>query len=118
MSVSEPTKPARKIDYNMHAGLFQGRGRHRGKGLEFRGFSSAALAIQFAVEEMHPSHSPGAILEVDEDRFDMHEILALYHDARYPLVRTVKKSTRAQPIESPPAQRFQRMSTATLRVRL
>lgn len=112
------TKRARKIDYNARAGLFQGRGRHRGKGLQFRGFGSAALAIQFAVEDMHPSHSPGAILEVDEDRFDMLEILAFYHDAHYPFVRTVSKSDNVQPIETQSPQRFQRMSAAAVKVRV
>ena len=116
MSDVNPIKAARRVDYDAHAGLFQGRGHHRGKGLEYRGFDSAALAIQFAMEDMHASHALGAILEVDEDRFDMNEIAALYHDARYPLVRKHRVLAPSQkPVQ---IGRFERMSTATLRARL
>ena len=76
------------FDFSAHAGLYEGNGGHRRKGLAYRGFPSAALAIQFAIEEMPRGHGVGAVLEVDEERFSMTEIIALYDSPRFPLPRS------------------------------
>lgn len=75
------------FEFGARAGLYEGNGGHRRKGLAYRGFSNAALAVQYAMEEMPPSHAVGAVLEVDEQRYTMLEVVALYDGARYPLIR-------------------------------
>ena len=84
-----PAKPRdfAGFDYDAPAGLYEGNGGRRRKGLAYRGFTSAALAISFAIEEMPTSSIMGAILEVDEERYSMAEVLALYESTRFPLPR-------------------------------
>jgi hypothetical protein len=79
-----------KFNYDGRADLYPGRGKHRGKGLGYRRFDRAASAIQYAVEEMPPSQAVGTVLEVDEQRFTMNEIAALYQRPGYPLRRIPK----------------------------
>jgi hypothetical protein len=77
-----------KFNYEGRADLYPGRGKHRGKGLGYRRFDQAASAIQYVIEEMPPSQAIGTVLEVDEQRFTMNEIAALYQRPGYPLRRT------------------------------
>jgi hypothetical protein len=79
-----------QFNYEGRADLYPGRGKHRGKGLGYRRFDRAASAIQYAVEEMPPSQAIGTVLEVDERRFTMNEIAALYQRSAYPLRRAPK----------------------------
>ena len=88
-----------KFNFDGRADLYPGRGKHRGKGLGYRRFDSAARAIQYAVEEMPPSQAIGTVLEVDEQRFTMDEITALYQRAGYPLRRTARVSAAVEAVK-------------------
>ena len=44
-------------------------------------------AIRFAIEELPPEFLLGALLEVDEERYDGDGIRQLYESTDYPLVR-------------------------------
>jgi hypothetical protein len=50
-------------------------------------FARAADAIRFAIEELPPALLLETCLEVDEERFDRHEIRRLYESDEYPLTR-------------------------------
>lgn len=71
------------FDYEAAAELYtaQSRARRRG-GMSYRRFDRAGDAIRFAVEEL-PTTMNSAYLEVDDGRFDMEAIRALYRDAGY-----------------------------------
>ena len=84
---STAAKSSGTFDFDGRADLYPGRGKHRGKGLGYRRFDRAARAIQYAVEEMPVAQAIGTVLEVDEQRFTMNEITALYQRAGYPLRR-------------------------------
>jgi hypothetical protein len=83
------------FNYEGRADLYPGRGKNRGKGLGYRRFDSAALAIQYAIEEMPASQAMGTVLEVDEQRFTMDDITALYQRQAYPLRRTARAKPEA-----------------------
>ncbi len=51
------------------------------------GSDSAAEAIRFTIEELPPQNLVGAVMEVDEARFDHKDIRALYAQEGYPLAR-------------------------------
>ncbi len=53
----------------------------------YRRFNSAAEAIRFTIEELPPQNLVGAVMEVDEARFDHKDIRALYAQDGYPLAR-------------------------------
>jgi hypothetical protein len=50
-------------------------------------FARAADAIRFAIEELPPALLLDTCLEVDEEKFDRHEIRRLYESDEYPLAR-------------------------------
>jgi len=76
------------FDYDAPAELFPARGRGARRGaVTYRRFDSAADAIRFAIEELDPALLLGAILEVDELRFDGVAIRNLYASDGYPLKR-------------------------------
>lgn len=75
------------FDYAAPAELYPGRNPSRSRSLRYRRFETAAEALRFLVEEMPPEFRRGAVLEVDEERFEGAHIGALYDAAAYPLAR-------------------------------
>jgi hypothetical protein len=76
------------FDYGAPAELFPSKGKgSRQKAVSYRRFESAAVAIQYAIEELEPDKLAGAILEIDEDRYDDVAIRNLYASDEYPLPR-------------------------------
>ncbi len=76
------------FDYRAEAELFPKRYRKpRRHPIGYRRFTHAADAIRFAIEELPPEFLMGALLEVDEERYDVHGIRRLYESLDYPLVR-------------------------------
>jgi hypothetical protein len=76
------------INYHASADLFT---KHSGMNVRqkttYRRFSSAADAINFAVEHLTPDLLESALLEVDEERFTANQIRSFYDDAAFPLQR-------------------------------
>ena len=76
------------FDYSAEAELFPLKSRKFNRGpVGYRRFTSAAEAVRFAIEELHPDFLRGASLEVQEERFDRNGIRRLYESDAYPLVR-------------------------------
>ncbi len=76
------------FDYSAEAELFPLKSRNFNRGpVGYRRFASAAEAVRFAIEELHPDFLRGASLEVQEERFDHNGIRRLYESDAYPLVR-------------------------------
>lgn len=76
------------FDYDAPAELFPSkRGGSRAKIISYKRFASAGAAIQYAIEELEPEKLSGAVLEVNEDRFDELAIKDLYASDDYPLQR-------------------------------
>jgi hypothetical protein len=81
------------FDFQAPAELFPARGRRKGRQtVSYKRFDSAAFAIRFAMEELDADLLPGAILEIDEERYDDQAIRDLYASAAYPLKRAVAPS--------------------------
>jgi len=59
----------------------------RGRNTNYRRFSTAAEAIRFAMEELPASLLVGAVMEVEEVRFDHRALRELYSCDAYPLDR-------------------------------
>lgn len=77
------------FDYNASAELFPSMGTgFRRKMVSYKRFDSAAVAIRYAMEELAPDKLAGAVLEVDEVRYDDTAIKELYASSEYPLQRT------------------------------
>jgi hypothetical protein len=76
------------FDYAAPAELYHPTGRSRKAALSFRRFATSALAIKFAIEDVSAAYRGGAVLEVNEVRFDAAVILQLYESAAFPLLRT------------------------------
>jgi hypothetical protein len=76
------------FDYDAPAEVFMTRGfATRKSPVTYRRFDTAAEALRFAVEELPAPLLVGAVLEVQEDRFDHQAIRDLYSRSRYPLPR-------------------------------
>jgi hypothetical protein len=76
------------FDYSAEAELFPLKSRKFNRGpVGYRRFTSAAEAVRFAIEELHPDLLRGASLEVQDERFDRNGIRRLYESDAYPLVR-------------------------------
>ena len=77
-----------KFDYAAPAELFAGasRGFSR-RPVQYRRFPSGAEAVRYAIEVLPAELLVGAVLEVDEDRFDGKQIRDLYDSQEYPLRR-------------------------------
>ena|ERR1700674_5823072 len=79
---------AKTFDYGSEAELYHPRSRTaRRQPVGYRRFIAAADAIRFAIEDLPPALLRGAVLEVDEKRYDSHGIRRLYGSAGYPLPR-------------------------------
>ena len=79
---------ANAFDYGAPAELFPSKGKgFRRNMVSYRRFESAAVAIRYAVEELEPDKLAGAVLEIDEDRYDDVAIRDLYASDGYPLPR-------------------------------
>lgn len=55
--------------------------------VSYKRFDTAAEAIRYAVEDLSPDLLVGAVMEVDEERFDSEAIMNLYASSGYPLPR-------------------------------
>jgi hypothetical protein len=76
------------FDYSAEAELFSLKSRKFNRGpVGYRRFTSAAEAVRFAIEELHPDLLRGASLEVQDERFNRDGIRRLYESDEYPLVR-------------------------------
>ncbi|WP_295559481.1 hypothetical protein [uncultured Hyphomicrobium sp.] len=76
------------FDYGAPAELFPSKGKgFRRKLVSYKRFVSAAAAIQYAIEELEAEKLAGAVLEVNEERFDDVAIRNLYASEDYPLKR-------------------------------
>jgi hypothetical protein len=80
------------FDFHSPAELFPSRNKQGRSQVRYRRFNTAAEAIQFAVELMSPAAMLGAYLEVNEKRFGLPEIQALYAHPAYPFKRTQKQA--------------------------
>ena len=77
------------FDYRAGAELYSGHaGMKARKKIGYRRFPQAAEAIRFAIETLSPELLHGAMLEVNEERFNASEIRRLYDDGDYPLPRS------------------------------
>jgi hypothetical protein len=87
-SYASPPRAKDKFDYTAPAEVFMTRGKPmRRLPVTYRRFSTAAEAIQYAIEEVPAPLLIGAVMEVSEERFDHLAIRELYDGAGYPLVR-------------------------------
>jgi hypothetical protein len=76
------------FDYTAEAELFPARARGmKRQAVSYMKFESAADAVRYAIEVLDPTLLMGAVLEVDEQRFDSNAIKNLYADANYPFKR-------------------------------
>ena len=76
------------FNYRAEAELFPKHSRKtRRPPIAYRRFTHAAHAIRFAIEELPPELLLGALLEVDEERYNGDGIRRLYESMDYPLVR-------------------------------
>jgi hypothetical protein len=93
-TINRVREPVRKqmersseLDYGAPAELFPCRIKNGPGQIKYKRFETAAEAIRFVVEDVPASALRGAYLEVDEARFERHEIQRLYDSAAYPLCR-------------------------------
>jgi hypothetical protein len=86
------------FDYLAQAELFPARPRgFRRLDISYKRFESAADALRYAIEELPPGLLLGAILEVDEERYDHLAIRSLYESSNYPHAREGQSAlTRAR----------------------
>ena len=77
------------FDFNAPAELFPSRSRNGNRPMGYRRFAKAADAVRFAIEQLTPELLAGALLEVEEERFDCKGIQRLYGRVDYPLVRRI-----------------------------
>ena len=75
------------FDYSATAELFPRRGNRGSTGVSYRRFGNAAEALRYAIEDMPAALLKGAMLEVNEQRFNAEEIDELYRAESYPLER-------------------------------
>lgn len=75
------------IDYAATAEFYFSAAYRKSQGMKYRRFASVAEAVQYVAEDLAPAALKGSLLEVDEQRFEGADILALYTDRSYPLTR-------------------------------
>jgi hypothetical protein len=81
-----------KVDYSAEAELFPARRRSPKVG--YKRFPSAALAIQFAIENLPNELLLGSFLEFGEERFGAEGIRKLYESDLYPFSRAEKEKAK------------------------
>lgn len=83
------------FDFTASAELYPAKGRgQRGQHVSYKRFDTAADAIRYAIEDLEPQLLIGAVLEVDDERFDGVAIRSLYASPLYPLERGVPRENR------------------------
>jgi hypothetical protein len=85
-----PAQPSDDFDYSAPAEIFMTharQARRHATTTTYRRFQSAAEAIRYAIEEIPPPLLVGAVMEVQEERFDHAGIRGLYAQSGYPLAR-------------------------------
>lgn len=76
------------FNFDAPAEIFAVRGRRpRGQPMIYRKFPTGAEAVRHAVEVLDSDTRRGAIVEIDDARFGVADIEALYHSSDYPLER-------------------------------
>ncbi|AMN41749.1 hypothetical protein [Rhodoplanes sp. Z2-YC6860] len=75
------------FDYDAPADLFPARSRTGQRPVGYRRFSTAAAAIQFAVEQMPREFLDGTVMESGDERSDGSRIRDLYDSKDYPLTK-------------------------------
>lgn len=86
-----------EFDFQAAAELFPPRGRQLARQVvSYKRFDNAALAIRYAIEELDPMLLAGAILQVEDDRYDGNTMRNLYASAAYPLERGVNAKSSSQ----------------------
>lgn len=79
-----------KFNYHAPAELYPSRRFAKSSQSLYRRFGTATDAIQHLMEELPSLAVAGAILEVDENRYDGAAIRRLYESSDYPLPRRAK----------------------------
>lgn len=74
-----------EFDFEAPAEVFARRGGRTSRHpVTYRRFDTGADAVRFAIEELPLELLAGAVIEVEESRFDATDIRALYDSPRYP----------------------------------
>ena len=77
------------VDYAAAADLYpRATTSSRSRPVGYRRFDTTAEALRYAIEEMPAAHLSGALLEVDEERYDGAAMRSLYDAGAYPLPRS------------------------------
>jgi hypothetical protein len=85
------------FNFNTEAELFPAAIRKKKRaGFAYRRFSTAAEAVQFAIEQLPADSLNGAYLQVDEARFDQSGIRTLYESDAFPLQRNRPEVVEAE----------------------
>ena len=63
--------------------------------MNYKRFESASEAIRYAIEDLEPAFLYGAVMEIDEERFDGRQIQDLYASDAYPLERNGRRLKRS-----------------------
>ena len=71
------------FDFDQPAELFASA--HRRHHVRYYAFPTAAQAIRYAIEELSPKLHGGLVMEINEVRYRVSEILNLYQRADFPL---------------------------------
>ena len=75
------------FDYGASAELYPSRRYAKSAREQYRRFRTAAVAIQYIMEDVPGTWLIGSYLEVNERRYDGEAIRRLYESASYPLAR-------------------------------
>lgn len=75
------------VNYAQPAELFPGKNTKGLNQIGYRRFNSVADAVRFAVEDMPAIFLRGAVLQVNETRFNASQIRGLYDADGFPLDR-------------------------------